>query len=368
MEANNSQLYHNSYFDGIIAESLEIDNTDFIMKRNMLLSQSYKENYQADKNNKFSILPRDSVPIKITEKHNDQYLLGVWMMLLKVFFFSSDYIISKYAMRRSNYITPLDLCLGVISVMLPMNIMFCKYQNVNLNVFQYRADISIVLLIRTIIGTINNLCILYAIKFISVGKITLVKSINPLWCAIIAAVLIKEKLTKTTIICTIFACFGIYFLTLNRESNAEDKEFAIVGYFLVFSSAWLFGGVFVCIRYVNSNGLHPLIQSFCVSIGITIQTIIAMSLGILHNDKYDATDLTWLIGVGLANFFGQLWISLANKYSLASKMAPFSNLEVVMWIIADIFWFNYSFATTDIIGIVIVAVWVLFPLFLKNRG
>ena len=367
MKTNKSQSNQDPYFIGMMAESFEIGHPDFGFENCSLLNGGHNEKNKCLSVQNSSLQLWDSVPTKITDKNKDQYFVGVIFMLFKVFFFSSDYVISKYAMNKANYMTPLDLCLGIVFVMLPMNIIFCKYHNVNMNVFSYRPDISIVLVIRTIIGTTNNICLLYAIKFISIGKITLVKSINPLWWAIIASLLIKEKITKITIIWTIIAWFGIFMLTLNRESGVENKEYSIVGYGLVFSSAWLFGGVFVCIRYVNINGVNPLMQSFCVGFGTAIQSIFALAFGLLNIEKYDSIDILWLVGIGLATFFGQVSISFANKYSLASKMAPFSNLEVVMCIIVDIFLFNYLFVTTDVIGIWIVAGWVLFPLFLKYR-
>jgi len=116
-----------------------------------------------------------------------------------------------------------------------------------MNIFQYKKQLTAVMIIRAVIGTINNLCVLYALRFISVGKSTLVRSINPLCCSIIAAIILREQLEKSKILSTIFAIGGIYLLTLNRENSRNTKEydFSLLGYFLAFCSAWLFGGIFV---------------------------------------------------------------------------------------------------------------------------
>ena len=151
----------------------------------------------------------------------------------------------------------------------------------------------------------------------------------------------KEKVTFVTVLSTIIACGGIYLLTLNQVNHSSEENHAILGYMLAFSSAWLFGGIFVWIRYLNTNGVHPIMSSFSVGMGITLQTIVAYFIGILHIDQYDFIDILLLFGVGVVNFIGQLWMSLANKYSMASKMAPFNNLEIVVTILADIFIFHY---------------------------
>lgn len=54
--------------------------------------------------------------IKEDEQANDRYYLAVAMMMGKVLSFSSDYVISKYAMQRSQYLTPFDLCFGFMIV------------------------------------------------------------------------------------------------------------------------------------------------------------------------------------------------------------------------------------------------------------
>lgn len=263
------------------------------------------------------------------------------MMILKVLSFSADYIITKYAMQRSQYLNPFDLCLGVVVILCPMNLYVAKNQKVPLNIFKYKSDLFWVIWIRAFIGTINNLWMLYALKFISVGKSILVRSLNPLWCSIIAAIILKETLTKVTVTSTVISIVGIYLLTLNSVEESADSKYTYIGYSLASLSAWLYGGIFVCIRYLNINGAHPIMSSFWVGVGILLQTILAFFWGYLNYDKYDKFDIAWLVGVGLVNFTGQLWMSLANKYSPVSKMSPFNNLEIIVTLLADAVIFHY---------------------------
>lgn len=71
----------------------------------------------------------------------------------------------------------------------------------------------------------------------------------------------------------------------------------------------------------------------------------------LHFSQYDFVDVLILTTIGVFAYIGQIFLVLANKYAMASKMATFNNLEIVFTILADIFIFNYSFVETDILGI-----------------
>ena len=68
--------------------------------------------------------------------------------------------------------------------------------------------------------------------------------------------------------------------------------------------------------------------------------------------------------IGFTALLGQVFMTLANKYAMASRMAPFNNLENVMTILSDIIIFNYSFIMTDVFGIVIIVVSIFAPVFL----
>ena len=88
----------------------------------------------------------------------------------------------------------------------------------------------------------------------------------------------------------------------------------------------------------------------------------------IHITEYDIVDLALIMTVGLGAFMGQLFLVLANKYAMASRMAPFSNLEIVLSILTDIFLFNYHFIMTDVIGIAIIVACIFTPLIMKFFG
>lgn len=157
--------------------------------------------------------------------------------------------------------------------------------------------------IRMVIAICNNLCILYSLKFISISKSILVLSINPLCCAIVAALVLKEALSfYYTILPTMLACCGIYLISLNKPSdNGEDDKNAIAGYVLIIMAAWLTGTLFVVLRYLNRVNMHPLIPSLFGGFAWSLQTIFTLIFypSLYHFSEYDLVNVLLILGIGV---------------------------------------------------------------------
>ena len=99
----------------------------------------------------------------------------------------------------------------------------------------------------------------------------------------------------------------------------------------------------------------------------TIQSVITMLFfPSLHSfSEYDFVNVILLLSGGVFCLLGQTLMSLANKHSLASKMAPFTNLEIVFTIFVDIFLFGYKFVNSDIMGMAVILVCILTPVGIK---
>ena len=59
------------------------------------------------------------------------------------------------------------------------------------------------------------------------------------------------------------------------------------------------------------------------------------------------------------------WMFFSTKYAQASVVAPIMNLENFFTIIADIFFFQYNFVSTDLLGMSILAFWIAAPIVTK---
>ena len=227
--------------------------------------------------------------------------------------------------------------------------------------FQFKG--AVLWISRGFMGLVYNMIYMYSLKFIAVSKTTLVYSVNPLWWAIVAGIFLQERLNIILVLSTISAWGGIYLLTINKPQENESSEHQILGYLFSFMSAWIIAGVFAQLRALKPYNIDPKCISFYIGIFFALQVtyIYLFYPNLINIWNYDFIDITLLLWIGFSGLAAQAFMVLANKYAMASRMAPFSNLENVLTIIADILIFNYSFIITDLFGIAIIVIAIFAP-------
>ena len=87
----------------------------------------------------------------------------------------------------------------------------------------------------------------------------------------------------------------------------------------------------------------------------------------LNFGSYDKVNLACLIIVLITVIIGQYSMIAANKYSAASKMAPIGYAENVFTLLADAVVFNYHFILYDMLGIIVIVIFLAIPIIIKLR-
>mmetsp|Transcript_2022 Transcript_2022/g.1910 ORF Transcript_2022/g.1910 Transcript_2022/m.1910 type:complete len:91 (-) Transcript_2022:58-330(-) len=82
---------------------------------------------------------------------------------------------------------------------------FARFAGAELNFLKLDKKVTMLLFGRGITGNVNFVMILTSIKLIPLSKATLILSLNPLSCAIVAAIFLKEKISPLTIGCILGA-------------------------------------------------------------------------------------------------------------------------------------------------------------------
>ena len=103
----------------------------------------------------------------------------------------------------------------------------------NLSPFQYQPKVIFLLFMRVLLGNLNYDVVFVGLKFAPVSKAVLILCLSPLFSIIIAAIFLKEKMSKLTIFLTIASIFGVYLMTLNKEDQKFDTRYEILGYSLM---------------------------------------------------------------------------------------------------------------------------------------
>ena len=291
-------------------------------------------------------------------------------MALATFSWSVMHITKKYIYSRSPQINGFDTTSFYAYFLIPFYYIIGKRSGVNFSLFALRKKVSGLLGLRMLIGVILNVSLTTGLMYIPVSKGILIFSLNPLFCAVIAAIVLKEHISAISIWSTIGAIFGIYLLTANKSDSVAVESNVLLGYTLVLAAAWLYGLLFVVLRALNLYSINVLLSPFYLGVFTGIQTlfIFIFKRDMIHIETYDSVDWLLLCVIGIFSVVGQLTIMLAWRAAQASWMAPISYLENVFTLLADIFLFHYHFVSTDVIGMVIIVVWLLIPITMKILG
>ena len=285
----------------------------------------------------------------------DNVISGIIWMLVFVLWITANHIMVKYLMVVHPYITAFD---ATYSVSIMASIIYYatgKIQGINMNILSLERNVIYLIILRIIIGILCNLFFLVSLSQIIISKAILIFSLNPIFWAILAAIILKEKLHFVTIISCIWATGGIYLLTL-KSQNQDDEKSNILGYLLMIGASILNGSIFVWLRFIFRYEVNIWLVSYLTSFGFLIQSILFhIFFPSLYNfEKYLIYDLVFFFFIALSTWSANLLMAYASKITKVSRIAPLSNLENILTIVFDIFIFNYSFFITDGLGMLII--------------
>ena len=206
------------------------------------------------------------------------------------------------------------------------------------------------LILRGLLGTIALVCIFYAIKNMPLNISTVIQYTYPIFIAMFAGILIKEKITKNIIIASLIGWLGIL-LILNpyqlSSINVELNKLTILIAFL--------GAISTALAYITVKKLSLTEDIFIIIKYFPLMSVITLSPIVLFNwVTPNINDLTWIIGIGIFTQAGQTFLTIGLKKLPTSNAATINYLQVIFGSLWGILFFNELINFNFIIGAVLV--------------
>ena len=206
------------------------------------------------------------------------------------------------------------------------------------------------LILRGLLGTIALVCIFYAIKNMPLNISTVIQYTYPIFIAMFAGILIKEKITKNIIIASLIGWLGIL-LILNpyqlSSINVELNKLTILIAFL--------GAMSTALAYITVKKLSLTEDIFIIIKYFPLMSVITLSPIVLFNwVTPNINDLTWIIGIGIFTQAGQTFLTIGLKKLPTSNAATINYLQVIFGSLWGILFFNELINFNFIIGAVLV--------------
>lgn len=200
------------------------------------------------------------------------------------------------------------------------------------------------MIFRALAGLTAMSLFFMSLKYLPVGTAVSLRYLAPIYAAVFAVFLLKERLKPIQWFLFLFAFAGVLVL------KGFDNTINTTGLLLVLAASVFSGLVYVLIRKIG-NSDHPLvIVNYFMFTGTIIGGILSIK-GWLNPMGID-----WLLlsSLGLFGFFGQVFMTKAFQIAKTNLVAPLKYIEVIFTISVGIFWFGDIYSPLSLVGIVMI--------------
>tara|TARA_R110002074_G_scaffold164643_2_gene324435 strand:- start:161 stop:1006 length:846 start_codon:yes stop_codon:yes gene_type:complete len=213
------------------------------------------------------------------------------------------------------------------------------------------------LILRGLVGVTSMTFFFMSIKYLSVGTAVSLRYIAPIFAAIFAVILLKERIKPVQWGFFLMAFIGVVIL------KGFDSDLDSYGLFLVLLAAVFSGLVYIIISKIGKSE-HPVVV---VNYFMIIATIVGGVLSI--NNWVNPVGVEWLLLflLGVFGYFGQVYMTKAFQIASTNQVAPLKYIEVIFTVLFGLFIFNEVYTLWSILGIVLIIGGLILNVLYKAR-
>lgn len=213
------------------------------------------------------------------------------------------------------------------------------------------------LVLRSFLGLSSMTLFFMSIDYLPIGTAVSLRYLAPIFAALFAAIILKEKLRAVQWLLFMMAFVGVLVL------RGFDKNVNTTGFVLVLIASILSGLVFVLIRRIG-NGDHPLV---IVNYFMFTGTVVGGILTIFNWKQPNGYEWLFLVCLGLFGYFGQLYMTKAFQIAKTNLVAPLKYIEVVFTITIGMFWFGEIYTFWSYLGLFLIIVSLVLNTFVRRN-
>ncbi|MDT0608411.1 DMT family transporter [Croceitalea rosinachiae] len=198
--------------------------------------------------------------------------------------------------------------------------------------------------LRAVAGLISMSLFFFSFKYLSVGTAVSLRYIAPIFAAIFAVFVLKEKLKPIQWLFFFIAFSGVLIL------KGFDSSMSNLGMTLVITASVFTGMVYILIRKIG-KGDHPVVV---VNYFMFLSTVVGGSISIFNWVSPQGWDWLLLTSLGVFGYFGQVYMTKAFQTAPTNVVAPIKYTEVVFTIGIGVFWFGDTYTLLSFLGLFLI--------------
>lgn len=219
-----------------------------------------------------------------------------------------------------------------------------------------KKENQLVLLGRSIFGTIGIIFLFYAIDHLVMSDADMLNKLSPFLVIIFSAIFLKERVLPFQVVTIVFAFIGMIFIV--KPSFSID----IVPYGVGVLSAIFAAAAYTLLRVLgNREKFYTVVFYFSF-----FSTVVLLPFLIFYYEPMTMKQLTYLLLAGFFATIGQFGITLAYKFAPAKDISIFTYSTVIFTTILSFTVFGQGPDIYSLIGYVIILSSMVY-MFLKGR-
>jgi len=213
------------------------------------------------------------------------------------------------------------------------------------------------LVLRGVVGSISMLLYFTALHYMPLGSAVALRYIAPIWAAVFAIFILKEKVKWVQWLFFILAFMGVVVL------KGIDSSIPPIGLALILMSAVFSGLVYITIRKIGSRE-HPVV---IVNYFMVIALLFGGSMSVFYWKTPVGTDWLLLLSLGIFGYFGQLFMTKALQWGETNVIAPLKYVEVLMAVMVGVGFFGEAYSIWSFVGMAMIIGGLLLNIWYKQR-
>jgi drug/metabolite transporter (DMT)-like permease len=213
------------------------------------------------------------------------------------------------------------------------------------------------LISRAIVGSTSMLLFFMSVKYLSIGTAVSLRYVAPIFAAIFAVFLLKEKIKLLQWIFFLISLFGVFVL------KGFDNQLNTVGLILVLLASVLSGLVYVIISKIGKSE-HPIV---IVNYFMVFATILGGVLSINNWVTPKGYEWSFLMSLGVFGYLGQVYMTKAFQSASTNIVAPIKYFEVIYTATIGVFLFGEVYTFYSFLGISLIIGGLILNIWYKSK-
>ena len=204
----------------------------------------------------------------------------------------------------------------------------------------------LVLISRSVFGTIGLVLNFYAISHISLADSSIIQKLSPFIILILSYIFFKEEMTRFQVFAIIIAFIGIIFII-----KPSGNDIISLGALAALLGALCSGIAYTCVRYL---GTHNISGEFIIFFFSSLSSLMLLPYLILDYRTMTYYQLSMLLLAGISATIGQYGVTFAYKFAAAKNISVFDYSQVLFSGIFGYMFFGEFPDFQSLIGYIIV--------------